>query len=194
MLGVAPVVPASWDETCVPDEDGNIANEDARRLAERSTTTGKDGAKKPYVRKKLPREEQIADIRKRRAAARIPDQQRYRPKWLIALELLDELAGWDLYPPVLTGDAGYGQVAEFRQGLSDRDIRYVLATTSTTTVQPGPAIPVAKPYSGRGTRPRPAYPDAAVSVRTLAATHGAAAARPVTWRPRLPDRLDPDKP
>ncbi len=155
MLGCGLFVPASWDETCMPDPDGNITNEHARRLHTEPTTTGVDGAKKPYVRKRLPREDQISDIRNRRAAARIPDTQRYRPKWMIALELLDELAGWDLHPPVLTGDAGYGQVAEFRQGLSDRDIRYVLATTSTTTVQPGDAVPVTKSRAARGRRPSP---------------------------------------
>jgi SRSO17 transposase len=187
MLGCALFVPASWDETCVPDPDGNITNEHARRLQQRPTTTGKDGAKKPHVRKTLPRQDQITDIGNRRAAARIPDEQRYRPKWMIALELLDELAGWGLHPPVLTGDAGYGQVGEFRQGLTDRNIRYVLATNSTTTVQPGDAAPVATPRTGRGARPKPAYPDTAVSVKTLAATHGATAAQPITWRPRLPD-------
>jgi SRSO17 transposase len=194
MLGAGLFVPQSWDETCVPDADGNIANEHARRLNTQPTTTGKDGTKKPYVRKKLPREELIADIRHRRAAAKIPDEQRYRPKWMIALELLDELGEAGLHPPVLTGDAGYGQVAEFRQGLSDRDIRYVVATTSSTTVQPGDAVPVTKARTGRGPRPKPAYPDPAVSVKALAASHGAQAAQPVTWRPRLPDRTDPDKP
>jgi SRSO17 transposase len=194
MLGARLFVPQSWDETCVPDPDGKVVNEHAHRLRQESTTTGKDGAKKPHVRKQVPPQEQIADIQQRRAAARIPDEQRYRPKWVIALELLDELAGWGLRPPVLTADAGYGQVAEFRQGLSDRDIRYVVATSSTTTVQPGDAAPVTKPYTGRGARPRPVYPDPAVSVKDLATSHGPRAAHTVTWRSRLPDRADPDKP
>jgi len=194
MVGCRLFVPESWDETCVPDPDGTIANEHAHRLRQHPTTLDEAGAKKPHVRKKLPREEQIAFIEHRRAAARIPDEQRYRPKWAIALEILDELAGWGLKPPVLTGDAGYGQVAEFRQGLSDRDIRYIVATTSTTTVQPGHAVPITKPYTGFGRPPRPAYPHPAVSVKDLAITHGATAARLVPWRPRLPDRTDPDKP
>jgi SRSO17 transposase len=194
MLGARLFVPASWDETCVPDPDGNITNEHAHRLRCDPHTLDQAGAKKPHVRKQLPREEQIASILARRADAKVPDEQRYRPKWVIALELLDELAGWGLHPPVLTADAGYGQVAEFRQGLSDRDIRYVVATTSATTVQPGDAVPTAKPYPGRGARPRPAYPDPAVSVKDLAMSHGATAAHLVTWRPRLPDRIHPDKP
>jgi SRSO17 transposase len=194
MLGSRLFVPQSWDETCVPDPDGNITNEHAHRLRQDPHTRDEAGAKKPYVRKQLPREEQIASILARRADAKVPDEQRYRPKWVIALELLDELAGWGLHPLVLTADAGYGQVAQFRQGLTDRDIRYVVATTSATTVQPGDAAPVIKPHTGRDPRPRPAYPGTAVSVKTLAMTHGAEVAQLVTWRPRLPDRTDPDKP
>lgn len=202
MLGARLFVPQSWDETCLPDPDDPdavIVNEHARRLHAEPTTTGKDGAKKPYVRKKLPLPEQIADIARRRAAAKIPDEQRYRPKWMIALELLDELSGWGLHPPVLTGDAGYGQISEFRQGLAERDIRYVLAVTSTITAHPAEAVPVITPRTGRyqrGPRPKPAYPDPALSVKDLAVAHGSPAAQRVSWRPRLPDRTrhsHPDK-
>jgi SRSO17 transposase len=198
MLDCRLFVPQSWDDTCVPDQDGNLANQHAHRLRQDPTTRDEAGAKKPHVRKQLPPLEQIAVIARRRTAAKIPDEQRYRPKWVIALEMLDELAGWGLTPPVLAADAGYGQVAEFRQGLTERDIRYVVATVSTTTVQPGDAVPVTKPYAGRGSRPKPAYPDPAVSVKDLAIAHardhGAAAAQLVRWRSRLPDRADPDKP
>jgi SRSO17 transposase len=198
MLGCGLFVPQSWDQTCVPAPDGTVANEHAHRLREEPTTIDEAGAKKPLVRKKVPREEQIAAMERRRAAAKIPDQQRYRPKWAIALELLDTLAGWGLHPPVLTADAGYGQVAEFRQGLSDRGIRYVVATTSSTTAQPGDAVPVTKRYAGRGSRPKPAYPDPARSIKDLAIahvqTHGTEAVQLVRWRSRLPDRTDPNKP
>jgi SRSO17 transposase len=194
MLGARLFVPEGWDETCVPDPDGRVANEHAHRLRQDPTTVDQAGARKPHVRKKLPREEQIALIERRRADAKVPDEQRYRPKWVIALELADELIGWGLTPPVLTADAGYGQVAEFRQGLTDRDIRYVVAITSATTVQPAEAVPHAKPYAGTGRPARPAYPNPAVSVKDLATTHGADSAQLVAWRPRLPDRIDPDKP
>jgi SRSO17 transposase len=194
MLGARLFVPQSWDQTCVPDPDGAVVNEHAHRLRQDPHTLDEAGAKKPHVRKVLPREEQIADIERRRADAKVPDEQRYRPKWVIALELLDELTGWGVHPPVLVADAGYGQVAEFRQGLTDRDIRYVLATTSTVTAHPAEAAPVTRPRTGRGPHPQPAYPAPAASVKDLAAAHGAQAAQRVTWRPRLPDRVDPDKP
>jgi SRSO17 transposase len=187
-------VPESWDETCVPNEAGKVANEHAKRLRRQPVTLDQAGKKKPHVRKELPREEQIAQILRRRAASKIPDDERYRPKWLMALEMIDELAGWNLYPPLLTADAGYGQVAEFRQGLTDRGIPYVVATTSTTTAQPGDAAPVEPAYAGVGKHPAPRYPDAARSIKDLALQAGADQATLVHWRERLPAADSGDRP
>ena len=58
----------------------------------------------------------------RRTACHVPEQVRHRPKWQLVLDMLDELEQWDLRPPVLVGDAGYGEVGEFRAGLDDRQI------------------------------------------------------------------------
>ena len=179
-------VPESWDETCVSDEAGKVANTHARRLRRQPTTRDEAGKKKPHVRKQVPREEQITQIQRRRTASKIPDNERYRPKWLMALEMIDELAGWNLRPPLLTADAGYGQVAEFRQGLSDRGIPYIVATTSSTTAQPGHAEPVTVAYAGVGKHPAPRYPHPARSVKDLALDHGAHNATLVHWRERLP--------
>jgi SRSO17 transposase len=179
-------VPESWDETCVPDEAGKVANTHARRLRRQPVTLDEAGKKKPHLRKEAPREEQIARILRRRAASKVPDSERYRPKWLMALEMIDELAGWDLYPPLLTADAGYGQVAEFRQGLTDRGIAYIVATTSSTTAQPGHAEPVEVAYAGVGKHPTPRYPRPARSIKDLALDHGAERAVLVHWRERLP--------
>jgi SRSO17 transposase len=44
----------------------------------------------------------------RRAACHLPDEVHHRPKWQLVLEMLDELAGWGLSPPVLLADSGYG--------------------------------------------------------------------------------------
>lgn len=65
----------------------------------------------------------------------------------MALDMLDELAEWGMRPPLLTADAGHGQVAAFRQGLTERGIPYIVATTSLTTAQLGDAQPVEVPYA-----------------------------------------------
>src|SRR3954468_17779484 len=61
-----------------------------------------------------------AAIRARRPRAGIPDAERHREKWRLALDMLDELADWQLAPPVVVADAGYGNTAEFRAGLTER--------------------------------------------------------------------------
>lgn len=70
----------------------------------------------------------------RRAKAQIPDTVRHRPKWELALEMLDEAATWGLVPPVMVGDAGYGEIGYFRTGLTERAIPYVVQVKSSTSV------------------------------------------------------------
>lgn len=66
----------------------------------------------------LPREWDSDTERRRRC--QVPDEVGHREKWRLALDTLDELAGWGLVPPVLVADAGYGQNADFRDGLTGR--------------------------------------------------------------------------
>ena len=56
----------------------------------------------------------------RRAKAGLPDVQRHRTKWVMALEMIDELGAWGHRPPVLVGDAGYAEITAFRGCLTDR--------------------------------------------------------------------------
>jgi SRSO17 transposase len=185
-------VPESWDATCVPDEQGQVANPHAKRLRERGATLDEAGHKKAQVRKKVPAARQIATITARRAAAHVPDTERYRPKWLMVLEMLDELAGWGHAPPVLAADAGYGQVAEFRDGLTERGIPYVVATTLTTTAYPAQATPTTVSYGGRGRPSVPRYRGPAPTVKALALAAGQATATLVRWRQG--SRVDRDHP
>ncbi len=45
--------------------------------------------------------EDAEQIAARRVKAQIPDSVRHRPKWELALEMIDELASWGQVPPVL---------------------------------------------------------------------------------------------
>ena len=127
-------------------------------------------------------EQAAAAIRVRRARAGIPDDQRHRPKWRLALDMLDELAGWGLVPPVVVADAGYGTIAAFREGLDDRGWPYVVQVTGDLTAHPLEAVPELVAYSGLGPHPKPRYRTRPVGLRdhVLAAGHGAAVE--VTWR------------
>ena len=120
-------------------------------------------------------EEAAAAIRARRARAGIPDDARHRPKWRLALEMLDELAGWQLAPPVVVGDAGYGTTAEFRDELTARGWAYVVQVNGDLTAHAGDALPERPPASGRGRPPLPRYRTQPVGLREHVLAAGRAA-------------------
>jgi hypothetical protein len=76
-----------------------------------------------------------ADVERRRKA-HVPPDQRHRPKWQLALDMLDELAGWELVPPVVLADAAYGEVSEVRLGLEQRALAYVVQVPGTISAYP----------------------------------------------------------
>jgi SRSO17 transposase len=126
--------------------------------------------------------EAAAAIRTRRARAGIPDERRHREKWRLALDMLDELAGWGLAPPVVVTDAGYGNNAEFRAGLTARGRPYVVQVDNDLTAHAGDAVPKCKPYPGRGRRPQPRYRTTPVGLAEHALAAGRDAAVQLTWR------------
>lgn len=93
----------------------------------------------------------------RRNSCRIPVGEHHRPKWRLALEMLDELAGIGLWPTALVADAGYGANADFRRGLEDRGLGYVLQVKGEMTAYPDDAEPHQPAYGGLGPRPLPRY-------------------------------------
>jgi SRSO17 transposase len=118
----------------------------------------------------------------RRRKAHVPEAERHRPKWQLALELLDELADWGLAPPVLLADAAYGEVAEFRLGLEQRALAYVVQVPGTLSAYPQEVAPETVPYAGRGRPPVARYRQRRSSLRQLVLATGAQAARTVAWR------------
>ena len=87
-----------------------------------------------------------------------------------------------LWPPVLVGDAGYGEVGEFRQGLDDREIGYVVQVKADTSAYPEQVRPTTAPYTGRGRRPQPRYRDKPRSLKQLALAAGQQACVELIWR------------
>lgn len=122
-------------------------------------------------------------IAARRDRAQLPDTVRHRPKWEQALEMIDELGSWGHRPPLIVADAGYGEVTPFRLALSARDVAYVVAVKSSTSVHRDDAVPAVMDYTGRGPRPRQLrYQDAPVSVKETVIGLGRDAFTEVTWR------------
>lgn len=160
-------LPPAWDETTLPDEHGKVTNPHLSRRWGSEQTLGVAGEPKAKLRKSPPTREQITA---RRAKSKIGEEVRYAPKWRLALDMLDELTSWGQQAPALTADAGYGQVAAFRDGLTERGIRYVVAVTATTTAHPGHAEPEPVTYAGVGKRPLPRYPEPARTLKDLTRT------------------------
>jgi SRSO17 transposase len=126
-------------------------------------------------------EEWDADVERRRKA-HVPADQRHRPKWQLALDMLDELAGWGLAPPVLLADAAYGEVTEFRLGLEQRKLAYLVQVPGTISAYPQDVTPETVPYAGRGRPPVPRYRQQRWSLRELVLDVGEPAVTTVAWR------------
>jgi SRSO17 transposase len=130
----------------------------------------------------------VAEITRRRGRCKIPDQVRHREKWRLALDMLDQITGeerdggWGLPERSVVADAGYGDITEFRLGLQERGLRYVVAVKGTTSAYPAAAAPSAPPYTGRGRPPTPRYRDDPTNLAGLAVAAGRRGLHRVTWR------------
>jgi SRSO17 transposase len=118
----------------------------------------------------------------RREACRIPEDVIHEPKWRLALQMIDELREWGLEPPVVLGDAAYGDITELRAGLAKREIDYVLDVKGSTSALPESAKPERPKGSGRGRPPAKRYRRPFDSLAGLARAAGEQTCVEVSWR------------
>ena len=129
----------------------------------------------------------------RLAAARVPEGERaFKAKWEIALDLLDGVRAEGLPHAVVVADAGYGAVTEFRDGLEQREERYIVGLLGDEVVLT--ELPRWVPHVPKGGRGRPATraylaADAPrpVAIRELAES---LARTPVCWREGTKGKLE----
>lgn len=91
----------------------------------------------------------------RREAVGVPESVTFKTKWQIALDLIDHLVAEGAQRATILADAGYGDATPFREGLTQRGLRYAVGICSRITVWmegAGPKLPEPKP----GKRGRPA--------------------------------------
>ncbi len=105
--------------------------------------------------------------RPRCRAAHIPDDVGYRPKWRIALDLIERNVNADVPIGLMLADSAYGDVGEFRDGVRALGFDYALDVKKHTRV-------VIVCDDGAETEP--------MSVETVAAILGERCYRKVTWR------------
>ena len=119
----------------------------------------------------------------RRVKAQIPDAVRHRPKWELAVEMIDELRSWGLVPPLICADAGYGEIGYFRTALTERGIPYVVQVKSDTSMHPETAVFEMPPYRGRGRPPvQASYRSDPIRAKNLIAALDEDAFEHVSWR------------
>jgi SRSO17 transposase len=111
------------------------------------------------------------DDAERRRKAHVPQGERHRPTWQLALDMLDELAAWALQPPVVLADAADGEVNQFRLGLEQRKLADVVQVPATISASPLAVVPRRCPPPA-GASLQAALPPAALVVATGAAGCG----------------------
>ncbi len=136
-----------------------------------------------------------AECMRRRIKTKMPDSVRYRPKWRIALELLDEATSKQVPHWAVVADGWYGDIPEFRQELVKRDKRYVLGVYSDTQVfLESPTVEHAPSSERKRGRPRKKAKVVAVSPEPIKVSAVGAAIADDAWE-RLAIRRDSrDKP
>jgi SRSO17 transposase len=112
--------------------------------------------------------ESWAENRARCQAAHIPDDVGYRPKWRIALDLIECNVKAGVPLGLMLADSGYGDVGKFRDGVRALGFDYAVDVKCHTRVV------IVRENDGAETDP--------MSVETVAQIIGARAYRKTTWR------------
>ncbi|MCP3136898.1 IS701 family transposase [Pyxidicoccus sp. QH1ED-7-1] len=135
---------------------GTLGRTDNCQVAVSLHLAGERGSGCIAMRLYLPEEWTLS--RKRCKAAGIPSQVRFQKKWQIALEQLDAALEWGVGKHVVLADAGYGDAREFRDGMRERGLHYLMGVQGTHKVWPPGAKPQ-KPekVQGKNGRPRTRY-------------------------------------
>ena len=70
----------------------------------------------------------------RRKKVGVPEDVPFRRKWEISLAQIDKALEWGVRKHVLLADAGYGDIIEYREGLTKRGLRYVVGINGAPVV------------------------------------------------------------
>jgi SRSO17 transposase len=138
----------------------------------------------------LPDKEWASD-RKRRTAAGVPQEVQFQTKWQIALQQLDVALAAGVRRHPLLADAGYGEATEFRGGLEERGLHYVVGVSGVPTIwRPGiaPGVPDA-PKTGRPPS-RPKAEESPICLSDFARELSTKQFRAVSWREGSKGRMN----
>ena len=132
----------------------------------------------------LPKE--WAEDSERRRKAEVPEEIEFQTKPEIAMDQIRAMVGANVARGVVLADAAYGINTEFRQGLTELKLQYVVGVQSSITVwEPGKQPLPAKPRGKMGRPPRLLQRSAEqqpIAAKQLAMSLPSAAFREITWR------------
>jgi SRSO17 transposase len=134
-----------------------------------------------------------AQDRKRRKATGIPREVTFATKPVIALQQIRKAVEKEVTTAPVLADAAYGNDSQFREGLTELGLEYIVGVQKSTTVwRPGEAPRPAKRWKGRGRPPTLLRRDKnhqPISVKQLAESLAASAWENVSWREGTKQRL-----
>lgn len=122
----------------------------------------------------------------RRAQGKIPEDIRYQSKNQLALELVDQVLGWQVPQLPVVADSAYGNDFEFRAALRERGLHYAVAVEPSTKVwlSDPSQTPIAASKSRGRPREYPALKDlpSTKTLLSVAKDLSRKAWRSLTWR------------
>ena len=163
---------------------GQVGKQDNCRVAVSLSVATWNASLPVGYRLYLPKE--WAGDAERREETEVPKEVRFQTKPEIALDQIRAALAAKVDRGVVLADAAYGINTEFRDGLTDLELQYVVGVQSTMTVwEPGQQPLPAKPRGRMGRPPRllrRSNQHQPVSVKQLAMSLPSSAFREVTWR------------
>jgi SRSO17 transposase len=163
---------------------GTLGRRDNCQVATSLHLAGEAGSACIALRLYLP--ESWTDNQRRRRSVGVPDDVPFLRKWEIALQQLDDALQWGVRRHTVLADAGYGDAGEFRAGLEERGLQYVVGVNGTHLVWP----PGSRPRPPTRTPHRPGLPPTQfvdgdkqpVAIAELVKDIPRSAYRKVAWR------------
>jgi SRSO17 transposase len=163
---------------------GQVGKQDNCRVAV-SLSVSTNGASLPVAFRLYVPEVWAKDAERRRQAG-VPEQIRFQTKPQIALQQIRQAVQDEVTLAPVLADAGYGVDSQFRAGISELGLSYVVGVQLSTSVwAPGKAPLPAKPWSGQGRPPRLLRRNKdhqPHSAKELALSLPSAAWKTITWR------------
>jgi SRSO17 transposase len=163
---------------------GQVGKQDNCRVAVSLSVATWNSSLPIAYRLYLPKE--WAEDSKRRKETEVPKEVEFQTKPEIALDQIRAAVAANLDRGVVLADAAYGINTEFRDGLTELELQYVVGVQSSVTVwEPGKQPLPAKPRGKMGRPPRllqRTTDHQPVSVKQLATGLPSTAFKEITWR------------